>query len=150
MYQVEPNRNPYLYVYIVAGIAGGIIFLTLTVSFIRRRQMNHNRSVARNDDSGKIQSGETLEVIHEYQSRLADEISLYVKDRIMVKVKFDDGWGFGYNVLTKQEGVFPLSCLGPVRGAVDRPMFYSVQNPEINLSIPNVIGNRYSSMNRFV
>jgi len=56
--------------------------------------------------------GDTMRVIYNYVPNLSDEIYLYVGDPIVVKVKFDDGWALGYNTTTKQEGSFPLACVG--------------------------------------
>ncbi len=60
-----------------------------------------------------VQISETMQVIYNYVPNLSDEIYLYVNDPVIVKTKFDDGWAFGYNMTTKQEGSFPLACVGP-------------------------------------
>ncbi|KAJ3279172.1 hypothetical protein HDU76_009598, partial [Blyttiomyces sp. JEL0837] len=36
-----------------------------------------------------------------------------VGDPVIVKCKFDDGWGYGFNMTTKMEGSFPLACVSP-------------------------------------
>ncbi|KAJ3023851.1 hypothetical protein HKX48_000539 [Thoreauomyces humboldtii] len=66
------------------------------------------------EDVGEpIQIAETMEVLYNYVPNLVDEIYLYVGDPVIVKCKFDDGWGFGFNMTTKQEGSFPLACVAP-------------------------------------
>jgi hypothetical protein len=40
-------------------------------------------------------------------------IVIDVGDPVIVKMKFDDGWGYGYNMTTKLEGTFPLACVAP-------------------------------------
>ncbi|KAJ3215243.1 hypothetical protein HDU67_000659 [Dinochytrium kinnereticum] len=54
---------------------------------------------------------ETMEVVYNYVPNLSDEIYLYVGDPVLVKCNFDDGWGYGINMTTKEEGSFPLACL---------------------------------------
>ncbi|KAL3900147.1 MAG: hypothetical protein SGCHY_001539 [Lobulomycetales sp.] len=56
---------------------------------------------------------ETMQVLYNYVPNLQDEIYLYVGDPVVVKSKFDDGWALGFNLTTKQEGSFPLACVGP-------------------------------------
>jgi hypothetical protein len=38
-------------------------------------------------------------------------MTLSVGDRILIKSRFDDGWAYGINMDTKQEGNFPLACV---------------------------------------
>ncbi|KAJ1565889.1 hypothetical protein HK096_007729 [Nowakowskiella sp. JEL0078] len=61
----------------------------------------------------ELPPAETMEVAFNYVPNLSDEIYLYVGDPIIVKCKFDDGWGFGFNMTTKQEGCFPVACVVP-------------------------------------
>ncbi|KAI8825013.1 uncharacterized protein EV422DRAFT_488545, partial [Fimicolochytrium jonesii] len=65
----------------------------------------------REDVGEPIQIAETMEVVYNYVPNLADEIYLYIGDPVIVKCKFDDGWGYGFNMTTKQEGSFPLACV---------------------------------------
>ncbi|KAJ1558758.1 hypothetical protein HK405_013043, partial [Cladochytrium tenue] len=53
---------------------------------------------------------EMMEVVFNYVPNLSDEVYLYAGDRILVKCKFDDGWGYGVNMTTRMEGTFPLAC----------------------------------------
>ncbi|KAJ3183799.1 hypothetical protein HDU87_005915 [Geranomyces variabilis] len=68
---------------------------------------------AKEDVGEPIQIAETMEVMYNYVPNLVDEIYLYIGDPVIVKCKFDDGWGFGFNMTTKQEGSFPLACVAP-------------------------------------
>ncbi|KAJ3396300.1 hypothetical protein HDV05_003197, partial [Chytridiales sp. JEL 0842] len=63
--------------------------------------------------SDPMQIAETMEVVFNYVPNLSDEIYLYVGDPVIVKLKFDDGWAFGFNMTTKTEGSFPLACVAP-------------------------------------
>ncbi|KAI8853627.1 hypothetical protein BC829DRAFT_439750 [Chytridium lagenaria] len=56
---------------------------------------------------------DTMEAIFNYVPNLSDEVYLYVGDPVIVKCTFDDGWAYGYNVTTQQEGSFPIACVGP-------------------------------------
>ncbi|KAJ3216285.1 hypothetical protein HDU67_009720 [Dinochytrium kinnereticum] len=58
-------------------------------------------------------NGETMEAVFNYVPNLSDEIYLYVGDPVIVKCQFDDGWGYGFNMTTQQEGAFPLACVAP-------------------------------------
>ncbi|KAJ3414999.1 Pyridoxal-dependent decarboxylase domain-containing protein 1 [Chytridiales sp. JEL 0842] len=66
-----------------------------------------------NNNEEPQQIAETMEVVFNYVPNLSDEIYLYVGDPIIVKCKFDDGWGYGFNLTTKLEGSFPLACVAP-------------------------------------
>ncbi|KAJ1557792.1 hypothetical protein HK096_005328, partial [Nowakowskiella sp. JEL0078] len=65
----------------------------------------------------ELPPAETMEVAFNYVPNLSDEIYLYVGDPVIVKCKFDDGWGFGFNMTTKQEGCFPVACVVPYNKA---------------------------------
>ncbi|KAI8848260.1 hypothetical protein BC829DRAFT_417754 [Chytridium lagenaria] len=60
----------------------------------------------------------TMEVVYNYVPNLSDEVQLFVGDPVLVKCKFDDGWGYGINLTTNEEGSFPLACLS---GFADPP-----------------------------
>ncbi|KAJ3391455.1 hypothetical protein HDU92_009015 [Lobulomyces angularis] len=57
---------------------------------------------------------DTLQAVYDYVPNLSDEIYLYVGDPVLIKQRFDDGWALGYNMTTKQEGTFPMSCDAPL------------------------------------
>jgi len=46
-----------------------------------------------------------------YDARELDELTLQIGDKITVKAVYSDGWGWGINNTTKEEGVFPVVCL---------------------------------------
>ncbi|KAJ3092961.1 hypothetical protein HDU96_002566 [Phlyctochytrium bullatum] len=62
---------------------------------------------------GQDPNGETMEAVINYVPNLSDEIYLYVGDPVLVKCQFNDGWGYGLNLTTQQEGAFPLACVAP-------------------------------------
>ncbi|KAI9094985.1 hypothetical protein DFS34DRAFT_582584, partial [Phlyctochytrium arcticum] len=97
---------------IIAIVVGGIIFIALIVGIWiwlgRRRAPSQSR-----DDDEPMPIAETMEVVYNYVPNLSDEIYLYIGDPVIVKCKFDDGWGYGFNMTTKQEGSFPLACVAP-------------------------------------
>ncbi|EGF77336.1 hypothetical protein BATDEDRAFT_36031 [Batrachochytrium dendrobatidis JAM81] len=63
------------------------------------------------EDLESSESSEVLEVLYDHTPQMFDEIELRYGDKVVVKCKFDDGWAFGYNMETKQEGSFPLACM---------------------------------------
>lgn len=55
-----------------------------------------------------------MQVIDSYESTLSDEISLKIKDIILVEQTWDDGWAMGKNLNTGLSGAFPLACTVPI------------------------------------
>ncbi|KAJ3387245.1 hypothetical protein HDU84_000967 [Entophlyctis sp. JEL0112] len=51
------------------------------------------------------------EAVYDYTANLPDELTAIVGDKVIVKIEYDDGWGFGYNTRTRKEGTFPLDIL---------------------------------------
>jgi hypothetical protein len=47
---------------------------------------------------------ETVRVVHEYVENLFDEMTLNINDRVLVNTRFNDGWAFGLNLDSKQQG----------------------------------------------
>ncbi|KAJ3098470.1 hypothetical protein HDU97_003969 [Phlyctochytrium planicorne] len=74
------------------------------------------------------QVAETMEAIFNYVPNLSDEIYLYVGDPVIVKCQFDDGWGYGFNMTTKQEGTFPIACVAPYNDSGEVP-----SNPPVHV-----------------
>ncbi|KAJ3279039.1 hypothetical protein HK104_001828 [Borealophlyctis nickersoniae] len=98
----------------IAGVsAAGVVAVVavgVAVLYLRKRR----KTGGEGGDLGEpIQIAETMEVIYNYVPNLSDEVYLYVGDPVIVKCKFDDGWAFGFNMTTKQEGSFPLACVAP-------------------------------------
>lgn len=54
---------------------------------------------------GGAQVTETVKVIHEYVENLFDEMTLNIGDRVLISTRFNDGWAFGLNLDTKQQGI---------------------------------------------
>ncbi|KAJ3233414.1 Sorbin and SH3 domain-containing protein 1 [Chytriomyces hyalinus] len=50
-------------------------------------------------------------VVYDFMPERPDEIKLRVGDEVVVNQEFDDGWAFGVNITTNEEGNFPLDCL---------------------------------------
>ncbi|KAJ3026321.1 UNVERIFIED_CONTAM: Sorbin and SH3 domain-containing protein 2 [Siphonaria sp. JEL0065] len=50
-------------------------------------------------------------VVLAFAPERSDELDLQIGDRVIVTAEYDDGWGYGTNVTTNQQGVFPLDCL---------------------------------------
>ncbi|KAI8915338.1 hypothetical protein DFJ77DRAFT_424094, partial [Powellomyces hirtus] len=93
---------------LIAAVVGAVLYA-------RRRKTTRAPDVeSPKEDVGEpIQIAETMEVLYNYVPNLVDEIYLYIGDPVIVKCKFDDGWGYGFNMTTKQEGSFPLACVAP-------------------------------------
>ncbi|ORY53728.1 hypothetical protein BCR33DRAFT_711086 [Rhizoclosmatium globosum] len=53
----------------------------------------------------------TVAVIYDYVPQQGDELALRVGDRVTIKQAYDDGWGFGRNETSFNDGIFPLDCL---------------------------------------
>ncbi|KAJ3394634.1 hypothetical protein HDU92_006739 [Lobulomyces angularis] len=81
-----------------------------------------------NDDNfvGARNITETLQAHYDYVPNLSDEITLYVGDPVLIKQRFDDGWCLGYNMTTKEEGSFPIACVGPYNN-LKKENYYSAQ-----------------------
>ncbi|KAI8924113.1 hypothetical protein BC831DRAFT_394638, partial [Entophlyctis helioformis] len=112
------SLRPILIGGIVAG-AGILVAALFAAFFFRRRRSNAKAGGAVAGASSKaqqenIQVAETMEVIYDYTPNLFDEIELHVGDHVILKVSFDDGWAYGFNMVTKQEGSFPLACVAPI------------------------------------
>ncbi|KAI8841160.1 hypothetical protein BJ741DRAFT_19954 [Chytriomyces cf. hyalinus JEL632] len=50
-------------------------------------------------------------VAYDFQPVQPDEVRLRIGDRVVVSKEYDDGWAFGRNLSTGQEGLFPLDTL---------------------------------------
>ncbi|KAJ3233423.1 hypothetical protein HDU81_002282 [Chytriomyces hyalinus] len=55
--------------------------------------------------------GKIHKAAYDFTPAMPDEMELRVGDTIELKHEYDDGWGFGRNEVTGQEGLFPLDCL---------------------------------------
>ncbi|KAI8622358.1 hypothetical protein BC830DRAFT_1089611 [Chytriomyces sp. MP71] len=61
--------------------------------------------------AANISDSESDVVVYAFSPQNSDECALRVSDRVVVKHEFDDGWCFGVNMSTGEEGSFPLDCL---------------------------------------
>ncbi|KAI9346093.1 hypothetical protein DFJ73DRAFT_838288 [Zopfochytrium polystomum] len=46
-----------------------------------------------------------------FQPELHDDLAVSVGDLLFVRTAWSDGFGFGINLTTRNEGLFPLSCV---------------------------------------
>ncbi|KAJ3028075.1 UNVERIFIED_CONTAM: Sorbin and SH3 domain-containing protein 2 [Siphonaria sp. JEL0065] len=75
-------------------------------------------SIFEMDDGPKINTDASVKatdgserVVLAFARERSDELDLQVGDRVIVTAEYDDGWGYGTNVTTNRQGVFPLDCL---------------------------------------
>ncbi|KAI8841168.1 hypothetical protein BJ741DRAFT_595451, partial [Chytriomyces cf. hyalinus JEL632] len=60
-----------------------------------------------------MSSGQQLHnVLFNYYPTIEDELVAYIGDKILIKAEYDDGWAYGGNLRTMQEGFFPVGILG--------------------------------------
>ncbi|KAH9276363.1 hypothetical protein BASA83_001054 [Batrachochytrium salamandrivorans] len=109
------SSKPNLYMVII-GIVCGVVVLALVaiVIFLVRRRKSNNKVLEANIPE-TVQVAETMQVIYDYAANLFDELELHIGDNVIVKCKFDDGWAFGFNMSTKQEGSFPMACVASIQ-----------------------------------
>jgi hypothetical protein len=112
--------------YFIIGMAIGSLVLLIIVIVsaylcMKRSKKNDTQPFIEHQDAD---DAEITEVIYEYVPNLFDEIHLSVGDKVLVKIKFDDGWAYGMNMKTKKEGSFPLACVDqPNRKSRDRDQY---------------------------
>ncbi|KAI9326785.1 hypothetical protein BDR26DRAFT_1013069 [Obelidium mucronatum] len=88
--------------------------------------MEHNRSLIQQkyDSYISVQGGggssaqvkgrevnSTRTVTFKYTPMREDELELRVNDKVRVEFEYDDGWGYGQNLNTNMDGLFPLNVL---------------------------------------
>ncbi|KAJ3018579.1 UNVERIFIED_CONTAM: Sorbin and SH3 domain-containing protein 2 [Siphonaria sp. JEL0065] len=104
-------------IYIAAGGGGGLLLIIAIVVFMccfkRKKQANNTYTVG---EKGGLQEkapayGKTQQAIHGYSPAQSDELAIQVGDAIVIKTEYDDGWAFGFNTITHQEGYFPVEVL---------------------------------------
>ncbi|KAH9276362.1 hypothetical protein BASA83_001053 [Batrachochytrium salamandrivorans] len=113
--------NPILFGGIIAAI--GVVVASVMFVVARRRSPSKRdtNGGAAAANGGTVQVAKTMEVIYEYFPNLHDEIELHVGDRVIIKTVFDDGWALGFNMVTKQEGSFPMECLAQIGSGHSAP-----------------------------
>ncbi|KAJ3400095.1 hypothetical protein HDU80_007302 [Chytriomyces hyalinus] len=62
--------------------------------------------------------------VYPYTARMADELSIYPGQQVLVVDQFKDGWGHGICMDSKQQGAFPLAC-------VSENPFHTRQQPDV-------------------
>ncbi|KAI8914357.1 hypothetical protein EDD86DRAFT_199160 [Gorgonomyces haynaldii] len=106
--------------YIGVGLGAAVVLLMIIfATYYAARRKPSTRPPVPSKAVEPAQIADTMQVIHEYEANLFDEVTLNVGDHIIVKVKFDDGWAAGFNMNTKQEGTFPLACVAPLDSDFD-------------------------------
>ncbi|KAJ3340704.1 NADPH oxidase 4 [Entophlyctis luteolus] len=63
------------------------------------------------NSTGGLHDHQMCEAVYDYTANLPDELTAVVGDKVILKIEYDDGWGFGYNTRTRKEGTFPLDIL---------------------------------------
>ncbi|KAL7751235.1 ribosome biogenesis protein tsr3 [Sorochytrium milnesiophthora] len=59
--------------------------------------------------------GEPVVAVRDYTPTMNDEMELITGDTVALLQRYDDGWAFGYNLCTGQEGMFPLDFVEQAR-----------------------------------
>ncbi|KAI8622359.1 hypothetical protein BC830DRAFT_671930 [Chytriomyces sp. MP71] len=81
-----------------------------------KQQMSHNSVYSTFTENQRTSvmissTGKPYTVVEHFLPERDDELELYVGERVTLVQPYDDGWGFGININTNREGVFPLYCL---------------------------------------
>ncbi|KAJ3233416.1 Sorbin and SH3 domain-containing protein 2 [Chytriomyces hyalinus] len=73
----------------------------------------YSTATANNKRESKMNYAEpkTYGVVEHYIPEREDELELYVGEKVELTQEYDDGWGFGTNLNSNAEGVFPLFVL---------------------------------------
>ncbi|KAJ1334724.1 hypothetical protein BSLG_007879 [Batrachochytrium salamandrivorans] len=99
-------------IYIGAGITCIGAIIAIVCAFVFARVPYRNQEIGIVPDRLSMAVGEeVMEVLYDHTPQMLDEIELRYGDQVVIKNKFDDGWAFGYNLVTKQEGSFPMACM---------------------------------------
>ncbi|KAI9360352.1 hypothetical protein DFJ73DRAFT_621454, partial [Zopfochytrium polystomum] len=95
------------------GVGAILIIVVATVLVVRSRRQKGKKVAAGGYNMSRqgAADGETYEVVYNYIPQLSDEIYLYVGDPVVLKCRYDDGWAYGLNLTTNEEGSFPIACL---------------------------------------
>lgn len=111
------SLSPLVFAGIIGAIALLIILIVGAVLYMRRNKKRPDDLPAPSSRTSHPKSAPhdgafvTKQVIFDYAGNHSDELSLTIGDQILVKKTYDDGWGFGFNNQTKEEGAFPLACV---------------------------------------
>ncbi|KAJ3137013.1 Sorbin and SH3 domain-containing protein 2 [Physocladia obscura] len=115
----------------IAGAAGGgfvlLVIIIVTVCCMRKksratvsdsyaftkRPLPSSTSAASSYAGGgsQLKQQKSHRVVYDYLAQHPDEINCAIGDQIVLNTEYDDGWAFGLNTITKQEGYFPIEIL---------------------------------------
>ncbi|KAI9326804.1 hypothetical protein BDR26DRAFT_901758 [Obelidium mucronatum] len=107
-------------IYIAAGGGGGVLLILAIVLFLccyKRRKSNATAAATYTvNEKGALTTaapvyGKTHVAVHGYSPIQNDELGIQAGDSIVIKTEYDDGWAFGFNTVTRQEGYFPVEVL---------------------------------------
>jgi len=80
-------------------------------NLIDPKRLSKRVSQINTNESNENECDPDIPVASGYDARELDELTLQIGDKITVKAVYSDGWGWGINNTTKEEGVFPVVCL---------------------------------------
>ncbi|KAJ3398161.1 hypothetical protein HDU80_009216 [Chytriomyces hyalinus] len=88
-----------------------------------------------------MSSGKQLHnVLFNYYPTIEDELVAYIGDKILIKAEYDDGWAYGGNLRTMQEGFFPIGILG-LGSRAGQDLRQATASPSFQPSIINNTNN---------
>jgi hypothetical protein len=114
--QTKNSQTSQSYLAIGLAVAGLSILLVAMIVYFTKYRGRKREGTEFSEDS----KTSAFKVVQRYTPQLIDEIQLNIGDVVIVKERFDDGWGAGLNITTESEGSFPLNCLSnlkPVDGS---------------------------------
>jgi hypothetical protein len=91
---------------ICSGIAVCLLLIGI-VMFMRGRWKRNSTS----EDTSKDTAPKVFTVFRKHTPDYIDGVELNLGDFVIIQEKFDDGWAFGLNITTNNQGSFPLICL---------------------------------------
>ena len=80
------------------------------VNIITLQRPDHLQ-IGSTDSSSNNNNTQKYQVVQDYIPNLSDELDLRIGDVVMLSAMYNDGWGYGKNVTTGQEGSLPLGLL---------------------------------------
>jgi hypothetical protein len=91
----------------LAAIVSSVVvvcLLLLAMAILMRGRWKRN-------STSKDTAQKVFTVFRKHTPEYIDEIELNLGDAVIIKESFDDGWAFGLNITTNNQGSFPLICL---------------------------------------
>jgi len=117
---------------------GSMLASTSSKRYSQQSQKSHSRR--------KEPEITCYKVAHKYEPQKADEMCLRVGDIVTVDQSWDDGWAYGKNLSSKDQGIFPLDYLiklPPTSNYHYHNNNASTSNTNINNSTANINNNSY-------